>query len=410
MSYNPKIAIIATLDTKGPEISYIKKLIEKKGVKTFIIDSGIRGKAIDVKPDISRYEVAEAGGSTINKLVKLNRGPAVEVMMKGLCKIVPSLYTNKEFNGILGVGGEEGTILATAVMKELPIGIPKLMVSPVASGNYTFGPFVGTKDIIMMHSVIDILGINEVSKRIFNNAVNAIVGMVKTKPLPEIKSGKLVAATMMGNTTPALMRIKAKVEEVGGEIVIFHASGTGGPTMEVLIKEGIFNAVLDYTTHEITDYLHEGHCPSGPDRLDAAANMAIPQIVVPGCTDYIVCGAPYKFPEKYRKRPYYPHNPNVSLVRTSADEMKAVGEFMLKKLKKAKGKVTVFLPLKGLSMYCHPNEPMHNPKADGALFDVLRTGFRNLKNIELFEIDAYINDDIFADKVAESLIEILNKK
>ncbi len=402
-----KIAIIATLDTKGPEVAYIKALIEKKGIKTYIIDSGIRGKPIDVEPNITRYEVAKAGGSTIKKLVKMNRGLAVEVMVKGLSKIVPSLYKKNYFNGVFGVGGEEGTILATAAMKELPIGVPKLMISPVASGNYTFGPFIGTKDITIMHSVIDILGINEISKKIFNNAVGAIVGMVNAETDTKFKGTKLVAATMMGNTTPALMRIKRKLEEVGGEIVIFHSTGTGGPVMETLIKQEVFSIVLDYTPHEITDYLYDGHCSAGPDRMDAAGDMGIPQIIVPGCTDFIVFGTPYKFPEKYKERPFYPHNPNVSLVRTNEEEMRSVGEFMVEKIKKAKAPVTVFIPLKGLSMYCHPGEPIHNPKADHALFDVLRNGLTGLEHVKLIEVDAHINVNIFADKVADELIKIL---
>ncbi len=401
------VALMATLDTKGAEVGYLKGKIEAKGHKTLIIDTGIRGEPLEVKADVTRQEIARAGGATIEELIPQPRGAAVEVMVEGLKKLIPALYARGRFDGVLSIGGEEGTIMGTTAMKALPLGVPKLMVSPVASGAYQFGPFVGVKDVTMMHSVTDILGLNELSRRIFDNAAGAIVGMVEAGVSTTWGDKKLIAVSMNGNTTPAIMYGKPLLEAKGYELIIFHANGTGGPAMETLVREGVFKGVLDYTPHEVTDAVWGGRCDPGPTRLDAPGEMGLPFIVVPGCTDFIVHGSPEEIPGPLKARRFYPHNPMCSLVRTSGPEMRKVGEWMAEKLNRAKGPVAVLVPLRGLSMYSHPGEPLHDPKADAELFTALEKGLR--KDIRVEEIDAHINDYPFVDRVVAVTLELMQR-
>lgn len=402
------IAVIATLDTKGAEIKYVKQRIEAAGLKTLIIDSGIRGKPIDLVPDIDRHQVARAAGRTIEELVPLPRGVAVHHLTDGLRKLVLQLYRENRIDGVLSIGGLEGTVLGTAAMKVLPLGVPKLMVSPMASGTYQFGPFVGEKDVMILHSVTDILGVNPLSKTIFDNAINAMVGMVRGSTLPiDWGTKKLIAVTMMGNTTPAVMIMKKLFEEAGYNLVIFHANGTGGKSMESLVRDGVFAAVLDFTPHEITDFIAGGGCAGGPERLDAACETGIPQIIVPGGMDYIVQGRQEDIAAKFIGRPFYPHNPVTVLVRTSGDEMDLAGRFIADKLNKARGPAAVVVPTRGFSMYCHPGEPMHDPCSDARLMSSLR---ENLDPAVVYEeVDAHINDESFARRVFEVTMGILAK-
>ena len=402
------VALIGTLDTKGKELRYIRDRIEGLGLGTFIVDSGIRGEAQALKPDIDRREVARAAGTGIEHLRELPRGEAVHIMIEGLKVCVLQAFREKRFHGVLSIGGLEGMTMGTAAMQVLPIGVPKLMVSPLASGEFQFGPFMGTKDILIMHSIIDILGVNPLSKVIFDNALRAMAGMV-AEGEGEIDWGtkKLIAVTMMGNTTPGIMRAKPQLEKRGYDPIIFHASGSGGPAMESLMREGVFRAVLDYTPHEVTDYLAGGLCGNDPKRLDGALEAKIPQVIVPGGMDYIVQGPPGQIDPRYRGRPYYLHNPTTTLVRTSAEQMRAVGQFMAAKLNRAEAPVAVLLPLQGLSMYCHPGEPMHDPEADRELFRVLKE--KAGPNVVVEEIDAHINDPQCADRAAELLLAFLDE-
>jgi uncharacterized protein (UPF0261 family) len=401
------VALIGTLDTKGRELRYIRDRIQGLGCGTFIVDSGIRGEPEALEPDIDRREVARAAGTSIDRLRELPRGEAVHIMIEGLKVCVLQAFRDKRFHGVLSIGGLEGMTMGTAAMQVLPIGVPKLMVSPLASGEFQFGPFMGQKDILIMHSIIDILGVNPLSKVIFDNALRAIVGMV-AEGEGEIDWGtkKLIAVTMMGNTTPGIMRAKPQLEERGYDPIIFHASGSGGPAMESLMREGVFRAVLDYTPHEVTDYLAGGLCGNDPKRLDGALEANIPQVIVPGGMDYIVQGPPEQIDPRYRGRPYYLHNPTTTLVRTSAQQMRAAGEFIVDKLNRAKAPVAVLLPLQGLSMYCHPGEPMHDPEADRELFRVLKE--KAGANVLVEEIDAHINDPQCADRAAELLLSFLS--
>jgi uncharacterized protein (UPF0261 family) len=272
-------------------------------------------------------------------------------------------------------------------------------------GREIIGPYVGTSDIILMHSVIDILGINEVSKKIFDLAVGAIVGMADVAVTPKIQGSNLIAATMYGNTTPAVMRAKRILDAQGYEVIVFHPNGTGGRAMEELIDQGVFLGVLDMTTHEITDHIVGGLHSAGPLRLDAAGKKGIPQVVVPGCIDFILEGPLNSLPPKYKKRKVYYFNPAETLVRTNKTEMVKVGKFMAEKLNRAVGPTAVMIPLGGFSMYCHEGEPMYNPEADQAF---IKTVKRHLKsNVEVKEVDAHINDPIFAEAAVSMLLNML---
>lgn len=406
------ICVVATLDTKGNEVKYLKERIESKGFKAFVVDGGVLGEPQAVKADVTREEVAAAASSQLEVLKTAGRGHAVESMASGAAKVVSELYRKGRVHGVLSIGGAEGTILGTEVMKALPVGVPKFMVSTMASGQQAFGEYTGTKDVIMMHSVTDILGVNSVSKKIFDNAVAAICGMVaeevgSIESLKDDISTRRVSAMMYGNTTPAVMRAKGILESHGYEVIVFHSNGTGGPAMEEFIRQGVFHGVLDMTTHEITDYLVGGMHSGGPTRLEAAGEMGIPQLVVPGCVEFIIQGALETLPEKFRGRPYYYHNRTCTIVSTTVDEIREVGKVMAAKLNKAKGPTTVAIPLRGLSQVNRPGETIFDPDRDKVLFETLKSNLRS--DIPVVEVDAHINDPKFADTVAPILIEMMEK-
>jgi uncharacterized protein (UPF0261 family) len=399
------VLIIATLDTKGEEVKYIKEKLEGKGKRVLVLDSGTRGAPIGVKADIPREEVAKAAGSDIEKVNGMRRGPAIEVMKKGIAKICKELYEAGRVHGIMSLGGSDGACLASAGMQVLPPGVPKMLISPVFQGKETFGEFVGSKDILCMHSMIDILGINQFSRKIFDNAVGAMVGMLDADVSPKVEEGKMIGTTMYGNTTPAVMRAKSLLERDGFEVLVFHPNGTGGRIMEQLAEEGILAGVLDITPHEFVDEMYGGQHAGGPRRLEVVGEVGVPQVVAPGCVDFILWGGP--LPERYKDRRTYPFNPYLTLVRTTVEEMVEIGETMAKKLNKAIGPVTVVVPLKGMSMYNKPGDPIYYPEADAAFLKSLKAHLD--PKIKLVEVDAHINDPVFADRCVSELEAILGK-
>ena len=399
------IAIMATLDTKGEEVKYLKEQIERRGKKVFIIDMGLRGVPAAIPADVTRDMLAEASGSTMAVVEKKVRGEAIEIMVKGIAKVLRDSYDRGKFQGILAIGGLDGALLASAGLRALPLGVPKFLLTPIAEGNERFGTYIGTSDMIMMHSVVDILGINQISRKVFDNAVGALVGMVDMNVVPKLEGKNVIAATMYGNTTPAVMRAKNILEEKGFEVVIFHPNGTGGRAMEELIEEGLVNAVLDMTPHEIVDELFHGVHAGGPHRLEAAGKKGIPQVVVTGCLDFILLGPIANLEEKYKKRQMYFFNPAVTMVRMTLEERATVGRVMAEKLNKATGPTRVLVPLKGFCMYCHPGEPLHDPEGDRMLIETLK---KHLKpQIPVLEVDAHINDPEFADTAAAAMIELI---
>jgi uncharacterized protein (UPF0261 family) len=407
------VLLIGTLDTKGPETAYLRDRVRELGCDTLVLDSGILGEPVGIVADFNRAQVAEAAGTTIDALRNAGtRGKAIEGMLKGVRKITLELLAEGKIHGAVSLGGAEGAVLAAAAMKELPTGFPKLIVSPLASGHRKFAPFVGTKDVVVMHSVVDILGLNPISRTVFDNAASAIVGMAKAYEarggellVAESAGRKAIAATMLGNTTRPLMRMKPHIEAQGMDFVIFHANGVGGPAMEELIRQNQFAAVLDYTLSEVAGQIAGGFHIGGMTRLDAAGEMSIPQLIVPGCLDFIVFGAKHEIPEQFRDRPTYYHNPEFTLVRLTPDEQIAATKFVVEKLNRATGQVSVVVPLGGGSVMDIDGGAFWNPDLNRQCFDLLRDGLN--KNIRYREVDAHINHDAFADVVLDELMSLL---
>lgn len=401
-----KVAIVGTLDTKGEEFKYVKEIIEGEGLETIVIDAGVMGEPY-FEPDISRDQVAIAGGDKIEKLVEAaDRGHSMEVMSDGAAVIVEELFEEGEVAGIISLGGSAGTTIGTTAMQTLPVGIPKVMVSTLASGDTR--PYVGIKDITMMYSVVDILGVNSLSSKILANAAFAVAGMVKgKKPQPKEKR-PLIAATMFGVTTPCVEKAREYLEEKGYEVLVFHATGTGGRAMENLVEDGFITGVLDLTTTELCDELVGGVLSAGPDRLEAAGKEGIPQVVSTGALDMVNFGPMDSVPEKFKDRNLYKHNPTVTLMRTNVEENKKLGEIIAKKLNQTQGKTALFLPLKGVSMIDAEGQPFYGEEEDKILFETLRENIDQDK-VELIEKDLHINDEEYALAIAKKLIEMIEE-
>jgi uncharacterized protein (UPF0261 family) len=405
------VLLIGTLDTKGPETAYLRDRVRANGCDTLVLDSGILGEAVGIEADFSRSVVAQAAGSTIDALRNAGtRGKAVEEMLKGVRKIALDLFHRGKIHGIVALGGAEGSVLAAAAMKVMPIGFPKLIVSPIASGNRKFAPFVGTKDIMVMHSVVDILGLNPVSRPVFDSAAAAVAGMAKvyeaqlTSRQTELPR-PAIAATMLGNTTRPLMRVRPRIEAQGYEFVIFHANGVGGAAMEELIAQNYFAGVIDYTLSEVAGYIAGGFHTAGATRLDAAAQTGIPQLIVPGCLDFMVFGAKNEVPEALRDRPAYYHNPEFTLVRLTPDEQIQAVQFMIDKVNQSRGKVTMLIPLGGGSIMDIEGGSFWIPELNGQIRDMIKSGLR--KDIRIREVVAHINDDAFADATYDEMMLLM---
>jgi uncharacterized protein (UPF0261 family) len=398
------IALLGALDTKGAEYGFVKRCIEQRGHRTLVIDVGVLAPPA-IPPDVSRDEVARAAGGDIEVLrAKKDRGAAVATMSRGAAALLPKLYAEGRFDGVLAMGGSGGTSVACAAMRTLPLGVPKVMVSTVASGDVS--AYVGVKDIVMIPSIVDVAGINRVSREVFARAAGAICGMVEAE-VPRGQDKPLIAASMFGNTTPAVERAKTVLEREGYEVLVFHATGAGGRTMESLVEAGLISGVLDLTTTEWADELVGGVFTAGPSRLEAAARHGVPAIVVPGCLDMVNFWAPATVPARFKDRKFYPHNPNVTLMRTDVEENRRLGEIFANKLNPSTGPVTVLLPLRGLSMIDAPDGPFWWPEADAAFASMLKAKLR--PDISVIELDCNINDPAFAERCAQCLLENLKK-
>jgi uncharacterized protein (UPF0261 family) len=363
------------------------------------MDAGVM-KDPSISPDIGAADVAGAAGETLSNLRKTgDRGTALSVMARGAANLAKQLHDNEKIHGVLSIGGSCGTAIGTAAMRELPVGFPKVMVSTMASGQVS--SYVGLTDITMMHSVVDIAGINRISRRIFINAVGAICGMIEM-PEPTADDRPLVAATMFGVTTPCVERVRARLEKAGFEVLVFHATGAGGRAMEGLIDAGFIAGVADVTTTEWCDQLVGGILGAGETRLEAAGRAGIPQVVSCGALDMVNFGSIDTVPERFRSRKLHEHNPNVTLMRTTPEECTALGEIIARKLNDAKGPTTLILPLRGVSAMDKDGEPFHDIDADAALFDAIRRSVH--PSVHLIEMNHHINDPEFADAIADHLI------
>ena len=404
------IYILGTLDTKGPEVAYVRDVLNGLGVKTVVVDTGCMGEPVGIAADISREEVYQSAGTTLRDMQqKGDRGEAVTRAAHGAAEMIQTHHRQGRVSGVLGLGGSAGTTIATAAMRRLPLGLPKLMVSTLASGQTR--PFVGGKDILMLNSVVDISGINRISRAVLGEAARAMAGMVRFADSPtgaDQPAGDrpLVAATMFGVTTPCVQHAQKILEEAGYEVLVFHATGNGGEAMEGLIADGLIAGVLDITTTELADELVGGVLSAGPDRLTAAARRGVPQVVSVGATDMVNFGPRATVPEKFSNRKFYQHNPNVTLMRTTVEENRKLGEQIGRKAAASTGPAVIMLPLKGVSAIDREGEPFDDPQARAALFEAIR---ENHGNAELIEIDQHINDPQFAEQAARRLIEMMRQ-
>ncbi len=395
------VAVLGTLDSKGLEYAYLKARIESQGVATLVIDAGVLGTP-PFEPDIRAAEVAKAGGGDLPAMqARKDRGEAVAVMCRGAAAIVSRLAAEGRIHGVVSMGGGGGTTIGSSAMQALPVGFPKLLVSTLASGDIS--AFVGVKDITVMPSVVDIAGINRLSSQIIANAAGAIAGMVKAEHLDVAEERPLIAATMFGVTTPCVNKAREELEKAGYEVLVFHATGTGGRTMEELVGAGFIAGVLDITTTELADELAGGVLSAGPHRLEAAGAKGLPQVVSLGALDMVNFGAPETVPARYSDRTFYRHNPLVTLMRTTTRENAELGAILARKLNEAKGPTILMIPKKGISAIDVEGKPFHDPEADAALFKAVRDNLAD--HVRLVEMDTDINDPAFAVEAARLLIE-----
>ncbi|HAV62168.1 MAG TPA: hypothetical protein DCY13_07360 [Verrucomicrobiales bacterium] len=395
------IAILGTMDTKGEEHAYVAEIIRQRGHSTLVIDVGAL-EPPTLKPDITREQVAAAAEADLAGLVaRRDRGETIAAMSRGAPVVLARLIGEKRIDGVISLGGSGGTSIGTAAMRALPLGFPKVMVSTLASGNTA--PYVGVKDIVMMPSVVDVAGLNRISRQILSRAAGAICGMVETSPAGTSGDRPLVVASMFGNTTNCVQHAKKILEEHGYEVLVFHATGVGGRTMESLVESGIVDGVLDITTTEWADELVGGFLTAGPHRLEAAARTGTPAIVTPGCLDMVNFHGPDSVPERFRNRLFYQHNPQVTLMRTSPQENADLGRIVGEKLSGSIGPVTFLIPAQAISVISAPGQAFHDPAADAALFGALKKTLRS--DIPVIEMEAAINDPAFAEACANALLE-----
>ena len=396
------VCIVGTMDTKGLEFAFIKAQIESSGVSTCVVNTGIMGEP-QLEADVSADEVARKADSSLQALRdEGDRGNSVAVMAQGAAAIVAEKQAAGEIDGIISLGGSAGTTIGTTAMQAVPVGVPKIMVSTLASGDTS--PYVQSKDICMMYSVVDIAGINRLSRQILANAAGAIVGMVNAEaPAATAADKPLIAATMFGVTTPCVTKAREMLEAAGYEVLVFHATGTGGQAMEELVRGGFLAGVLDVTTTELADELVGGILSAGADRLEAAGEAGLPQVIAPGALDMVNFGPPDTVPEKFRDRLFYQHNPTVTLMRTTTEEMAELGRIMARKLSDARGPTTVIIPMQGVSAIDKTAQPFDSPEARAAWRENLKANIAS--NVTVIEMDAHINDDEFAMKLVETLLE-----
>lgn len=400
------IVLMGRLDSKGKEYVYVKDEILRGGFDVIIVDTGTRG-APQFEPDISREEVARATGLEIQDVVdRTDENKEIQVMMEGASKIARRLRDSGKLDGIMCLGGSRGTAIGTAAMRALPFGIPKVMVSTIASGDMR--PYVGTKDITVVHSVTDIFGLNRMTKRLLACAAGAVMGAVAADPGLEVSSKPLIAMSTMGGINHAAFSAQNILEEKGFEVVAFHAVGTGGQAMEETVEQGLIDGVLDLVTHELTDHLYGGYYDAGPGRLEAAGKKGIPQVIAPGCLDFIAFSPPLKIPEGIMARKVYRHTPEVAIVRTNKTEMESIGKAMAEKLNRALSPIVVVIPNKGFSPGNKQGKPLYAPEVDAAFVEALK---RSLKpSIRIVEVDAHINDKLFAEQAVDLLCELMQSR
>jgi uncharacterized protein (UPF0261 family) len=403
------VVLLGTFDTKGVEFLYVKGLLEKNKDKVLTIDvgTGVRGELI-FAPDYPREEVVKKVGSSMDEIVSLGQkwqeARIIEIMADGALVICRELLDAGKMDGLLSLGGSVGTNMGTRVMRGLPFGLPKVMVSTIASSDTS--PYVGTKDIVMIPSVADIAGLNRITETSLANGAGAVMGMMSVEK-PKASKKPVISVTTLGATTPCALAVKKRLEEKGYEMVVFHANGMGGQSMEEMIGEGLIQGVFDLSTNEVVDNLYGGWGNAGPRRLEAAGVMGIPQLVAPGNIDHIIYSSKGQIPERFQQQHIHYHGPNILVLRTKKNEMIEVAKVMAEKINRAKGKVAVILPLRGLSPLDKVDKEFDNPEADLAYFDTLKAALR--PDVEVRGVNAHISDAVFAEEAATMLYELLTE-
>jgi uncharacterized protein (UPF0261 family) len=396
----PTIAVLGTMDTKGEEHAFVAEQIRRRGHKVLVIDAGTLEEP-KLKPDITRTEVAAAAGIDLAGIIaRRDRGEAVDVMSRGAPAVLLKLLEQERIDGVISLGGGGGTAIGTAAMRALPIGFPKVMVTTLASGNTS--QYVGVKDVVLFPSIVDVAGLNRISRQILTRAAGAICGMVEATP-PPAEDKPIIVASQFGNTTDCVNHARKILEKNGYEVLVFHATGVGGRTMESLIESGMVAGVLDITTTEWADELVGGVLSAGPTRLEAAARHGVPAIITPGCLDMVNFHGPGTVPEKFKGRNFYQHNPQVTLMRTTPEECAQLGEIIARKLNASTGPVTMLIPRQAISVISAPGQKFHDPVADKALFGAIKSHLR--KDVEVIEMDCAINDASFGEACANALLK-----
>jgi uncharacterized protein (UPF0261 family) len=400
------VYLIGTLDTKGQEIAFVRDELRALRVEVAVVDASCLN-APTITADIHRETVFEAAGMTLSAVRTANdRGYAVTTAARGVAALITRLYAEGSVEGVIGLGGSAGTTIATAGMRVLPIGVPKVMASTLASGQVR--PYVGDKDVLMLNTIVDVSGINRISRIVLGEAARAMAGLVTLrKPHVAAADKPVVAATMFGVTTPCVERARRVLEDAGYEVLVFHATGTGGQAMESLIADGVIMGVLDITTTELADELVGGVLSAGPNRLTAAGRKGVPQVISVGALDMVNFGPPESIPSQFADRKFYHHNPTVTLMRTTPDENKKLGEEIARKAATATGPTVIMFPLQGVSAIDREGQPFEDRPAREALLSALR---RNHGSVELLELDRHINDPEFAEAAARKLLELLPTK
>jgi uncharacterized protein (UPF0261 family) len=402
------VVVIGTLDTKGTEFQFVRDLLNRAGVPTLVIDAGVLHPPA-FAPDIAREEVYAAAGTSLAAVRQAaDRGKAIEAAARGVARLAQDLLAQGKLDGVLALGGSAGTTIGTAAMRALPFGVPKLMVSTLAGGQVR--PYVGVRDVVMMPSVVDISGLNRISRTVLTNAAGAMIGMVRgqgsgVRSQESAEDKPLLTATMFGVTTPCVEAARAVLERGGYEVLVFHATGTGGQTMEAFVGDGLIRGVLDITTTELADELVGGVLSAGPDRLTAAALRGVPQVISLGALDMVNFGPRDTVPPRFEGRRFYQHNPTVTLMRTTPEENDRLGKEIAEKASAARGPTAVLVPRRGVSAIDREGQPFWCPEADAALFQSLRNWIG--PQVRLIELDLHINDPAFAEAAARTLLEML---
>jgi uncharacterized protein (UPF0261 family) len=402
------IVILGSLDTKAAEIAFLRAAVRAQGGEPLVLDTGVLGEP-GIEADVTRHQVAAAAGTTIAELISRgDKSHALLCMAEGAARLVLQMLREGRLGGVLSIGGSRGTALGTRVMQTLPVGVPKLMVSTMASGHNSFGPYVGSKDVTLMHSVADVMGINAVTRPIFGNAAAAIVAMSRVGAPVRRAEATVFAASMLGASTPLVSHIRTRVAGEGGELIAFHAQGTGGRSMEEMIEGGLVDGVFDVSPGEVVAELLAGPYSAGPDRMRAAGRRGIPQVVAPGGVDFIILDGPLEaLPTRYRGRKTLQHTPALSLVRTSAAEMAAAGRAIAARLAESTGPAAAILPRRGFGAFSTPGQPLWDPEADRAFAEAFKASAPS--RVRILELDAALNDPPVAEAAVRLMREMMRR-